>query len=140
MELFQNDEDPGDTEQLLYDKVEDFKYLVATLSTRNDWPWEIGIWISKAEKVFFVLAKLFRSKTISRNAKVSLYVAIIRPTLTYGYEIWITTKQTKKRLRTFENKSWKRICSLINDVATDSWRRKYNRELYDIVGVAPVTS
>lgn len=35
MELLQYDEDPGDTEQLLYEKVEDFKYRGATLSTKN---------------------------------------------------------------------------------------------------------
>lgn len=32
----QNDEDPGDTEQLLYEKVEHFKYLGRTLNTKND--------------------------------------------------------------------------------------------------------
>lgn len=55
MELLQNYEDPRDTKQLLYEKVKNFKYLSATLSMKNVWAKEIGIRISKAEKVFFAL-------------------------------------------------------------------------------------
>lgn len=92
IELFENDEDLRDLEQLMYEKVEEFKYLDATLSTKNDWVKIIGLWISKVEKAFFTLAKLFRSKLLSRKIKVTLYEAIIRSTLTYGCETWTTTK------------------------------------------------
>ncbi|CAI6358735.1 unnamed protein product [Macrosiphum euphorbiae] len=50
-ELLESDEDLRDTEGLIYEKVEDFKYLGATLSTKNDWAIQIGIRISKAEKI-----------------------------------------------------------------------------------------
>lgn len=37
MELLLNDEYPGDTEQLLYEKVEDFKFLGATQFKYEKW-------------------------------------------------------------------------------------------------------
>lgn len=49
MKLLQNDEDPRDIEHLMYEKVEDFKYLDAILSMKNVWVKEISIRISKAE-------------------------------------------------------------------------------------------
>uniref|UniRef100_A0A2S2QB70 Uncharacterized transposon-derived protein F52C9.6 n=1 Tax=Sipha flava TaxID=143950 RepID=A0A2S2QB70_9HEMI len=140
MELLESDEDPRVTEDLMYEKVEDFKYLSAILSTKNDWAKGIGIRISKAEKTFFALTKLFRSKCLSRKTKVRLYTVIVRPTLTYGCEAWTKTKQIEKRLRTFENKIWRRICSPIYDKSTGSWRRRYNNELLDMVNIPLVTS
>ncbi|XP_025410133.1 uncharacterized protein LOC112683342 [Sipha flava] len=73
MELLESDEDPRVTEDLMYEKVENFKYLGATLSTKNYW-----------------------SKCLSRKTKIRLYTAIIRPTLTYGCKAWTSTKQTEK--------------------------------------------
>ncbi|KAL4148738.1 hypothetical protein QTP88_002906 [Uroleucon formosanum] len=56
MELLESDEDPSD---IMYEKVKDFKYLGATLSTKNDWAKEIRI--SEAGKTFFALTKFFRT-------------------------------------------------------------------------------
>ena len=86
------------------------------------------------------MTTFFRSKCLSRKTKVRLYTAIVRPTLTYGCEAWTTTKQTERRLRTFENKIWRRICGPIYDESTGSWRRRYNKELLDMVNIPPVTS
>lgn len=84
MEQLQNEEDPGDPEQLLYEKVEDFKYLGATLNTINDQARKIGICISKEEKVFFTLATLQvqnplkkdQSKTIDGNNKINTNIRL----------------------------------------------------------------
>jgi len=76
-------------EDLNYKKVSDFKYLGATLSTKNDWSKEISIriiQINKAQEVFCALTKFFTFKILSRKIKARLYVAIIRTTLTYGCE------------------------------------------------------
>lgn len=77
---------------------------------------------------------------LSRKTKLRFYVAIIRPTLTYGCEAWTTTKQTEKNLRTFENRVWRKICGPVIDEATGNWRRRYNKELSDMLDLAPVTS
>jgi len=104
LELIESRKDPNEMEDLIYEKVSDFKYLEATLSTKNDWAKEISIRINKAQKAFYALTKFLTSEMMSRKTKVRLYVAIIRPTLTYGCKAWTTTKQTEGNLRTLENK------------------------------------
>ncbi|KAL4113770.1 hypothetical protein QTP88_017351 [Uroleucon formosanum] len=47
---------------------------------------------------------------------------------------------TKRRLRTFENKIWRKICGPVRDAGTNVWRRKFNKELQEELGLAPVTS
>jgi sorting nexin-29 len=140
MELIESGEVPNEIEDLNYEKVSDFKYLGATLSTKNDWSKEISIRINKAQKASYALTKFLTSKMLSRKTKVRLYVAIIRPTLTYGCEAWTTTKQTEKNLRVFENRVWRKICGPVIDGTTGNWRRRYNKELYDMLELAPVTS
>jgi len=93
MELIESVEELDQMEELNYEKVSNFNYLGATLSTKNDWSKEINIQIHKAQKTFYTLTKFFTSKILSRNTKVRLYVDIIGTTLTYGYEAW--TKQTE---------------------------------------------
>ncbi|VVC45364.1 Peptidase C12, ubiquitin carboxyl-terminal hydrolase [Cinara cedri] len=77
---------------------------------------------------------------LSRKTKVRLYVAIIRPTLTYGCEAWTTTKQVERNLRTIEHRVWRKICGPVFDETMGNWRRRYNRELYYMLDLAPVTS
>jgi len=66
---------------------------------------------------------------LSRRTKLIPYVAIIRPTITYGCEAWTTTSTTERKLRTFNNKVWRKICGPLLDAHTGEWRRRYNREL-----------
>jgi len=47
---------------------------------------------------------------------------------------------TVRRLRTFENKIWRMICGPVRDTRTNEWRRKFNEEVQDELGLAPVTS
>jgi len=47
---------------------------------------------------------------------------------------------TKRRLRTSENKIWRKICGPVSDAKTNEWRRKFNKKLQEELGLAPVTS
>lgn len=67
-------------------------------------------------------------------------MVIIRPTLTCGCEMWTTTSNTERRLRTFENKMWRIICGPVYDNSIGAWRRKFNWELQGELVLAPVTS
>lgn len=80
---------------------------------------EISARIAKAERASFALLKFFKSKALSKKTKLRLYTAIIRPALTYGGEVWTTTSVTKRRLRTFENKIWRKICGPVRDARTN---------------------
>lgn len=62
--------DPSEMENLYYEKVSDFKYLEATLKTKNDWSKEISIQINKAQKLSYVLTKFLTSKMLAKKTKV----------------------------------------------------------------------
>jgi len=110
------------------------------LRAKNDWSKEIGVRISKAERAAFALNKFLKSKLVSKKTETRLYTAIIRPTLTYGCEAWTTNSTTERRLRTFENRIWRTICGPTYDSINATWRRKYNKELQDELGIASVIS
>jgi len=119
-------------DSIAFEKVEEFQYSGVLLSTKNDWSREISVRIAKAERASFAL-----SKVLSKKTKFRLYKAIIRPTLTYGCEVRTTTSVTVK---TFENKIWRMICGQVRDIRTNEWKRKFNKELQEELGLAPVTS
>jgi len=82
MKLINSGEDSNESERLIFENVDVFKCLDATLSTKNDCAKEINIRLNEAEKTSYALAKFLNSTTLSKRIKTRLYVAIIRPTLT----------------------------------------------------------
>jgi len=98
-----------------FEKVRQFTYLGTSISGNNDWSIELNSRIIKAEKASFSLTKYLKSKLFSRKTKVNLYTAIIRPTLTYGCEVWPLTNKMEQKLMSFENKILRIICGPVYD-------------------------
>ncbi|XP_050527980.1 uncharacterized protein LOC126898076 [Daktulosphaira vitifoliae] len=67
-------------------------------------------------------------------------MSIVRPTLTYGCEVWPMTVQIEQNLRTFENRILRVICGPVFDTSTDRWRRRKNAEIREIAKVPYITS
>ena len=72
MELLGNDHEIFAVEGLVFEKVDHFKYLGATIKSNNDWSVEIVNRIHKAEKAYYALLKFFKSKLFSRRTKLIL--------------------------------------------------------------------
>ena len=138
MELLDMETSLDALETLLYEKVGQFQYLGTLLNTNNDWSYEIGTRITKAERAFFALLKFFKSKVFSKRTKIRLYTSIIRQILTYSCEVWTTTSITERRLKTFENKIWRKICGPVKDPRTGQWRRKFNQELKEELKIVSI--
>jgi len=68
----------------------------------------------KAKMASFDLIKYLKSNLFSKRTKVHLYTAIIRPTLTYGCEVWALTNLMEQKLM-FENKILRIILSPVYD-------------------------
>lgn len=96
------------------------------MSIKNDWLREIGVKIAKTERAAFALCKFLKFKCFSKKTKTRLYTAIIRLTLTYGCEAWTTTSNTIRRIRTVENKIYRRIYDFTYNNSVGARRRKYN--------------
>jgi hypothetical protein len=130
--LPEKDEEDLTVDNYVFEKAHSFKYLGVTITGNNDWDTEITSRLLKAERTFFSLIKFFKSKLFSRGTKVRLYMSIVRPTLTYGCEVWPTTVQIEQKLRSFENRVLRTICGPFFDSEINRWRRRKNKEIREI--------
>jgi len=94
MELLPNEEKNMVVDDYVFEKIKKFQYLGLTIT--NNWSIEVMNCMRKAERAYFALHKYFKSKVSSRGTRVRLYMPIIRPTVTYGCEVWPTTQQLEK--------------------------------------------
>lgn len=59
---------------------------------------------------------------------------MVRPTLTYDFEIWPLTKKIEQNIIIFENKLLRKIYGFIFDVEKNKQRIKYNKKLREEIG------
>lgn len=72
----------------VFKRVMHFKYLGHLLTQDNDLKLEISARIQKSNKSFFGLRNVLKSKTLSTNLKIQMYMTLIRPIVLYAAEIW----------------------------------------------------
>jgi hypothetical protein len=92
---------------------------------------EIKERIALGNKAFFANKKMFRSKLISKMAKLKLYLSVIRPVVTYACETWTLKETITNRLMVFERKVLRKIFGPTNE--NGFWRIKTNQELDKII-------
>ncbi|XP_050053485.1 uncharacterized protein LOC126549097 [Aphis gossypii] len=91
---------------------------------------EIKIRISAANKGYYALEKLFKSKFLSRRSKECLYLSFLRPVLTFACETWSTTKGDEEKMACFERRVLRRIYGPI--LENEVYRRRTNKEVQQI--------
>ncbi|KAI5717474.1 hypothetical protein M8J77_006391 [Diaphorina citri] len=123
-----------------YKVVESFTYLGSQLNGKNIMEEEIKNRITKANRCYFSLNNIFRSKNVSQKSKIRIYQSVILPVLLYGCEVWSINKKTEQMLQTFENKILRRIYGPIRDENTGLFRIKKNREIWALYGEPLITS
>lgn len=97
----------------IFQVVNDFKYLGTNINKSNITHNEIILRISAANKGYFALVKVFKSKLLPKSSKTNPYLSYLRPVLAYGCETWSVTKgeivnfrkeSTASNLRTYFGK------------------------------------
>ena len=83
----------------IFESVENFTYLGVKFNNIRDTEEAVQDRLQAANRAFYMYAKVFRSRLISRNTKFRLYKTLIRPVLTYGCEVW---KMKTKELNQIE--------------------------------------
>lgn len=116
--------------------VQSFKYLGSTVTEQNEEEIEIKNRIMQANRAYFSLSTILKSKVASKHTKCNIYKTIIRPILVYGSETWTLTQKTENRLATFERKILRKIYGAIKD--NNGWRIRMNHELYRLYKSADV--
>ncbi|KAJ4439300.1 hypothetical protein ANN_07422 [Periplaneta americana] len=115
-----------------FEKVDNFTYLGSVVTSDNNMSKEISNRLMKANRAYFGLKYHFSSHALSRKVKVILYKTLVRPVLTYAAETWSISKNDEKRLEIFERKILRRIYGPTFEEGL--WRRRYNYELYRLLG------
>jgi hypothetical protein len=67
---------------------------------------------------------LLTSKLLTRSIQLKLYLALIRPIVTYGAETWAATESELQKLLIFEQKILRNIYGPVKD--RDNWRIRTN--------------
>lgn len=78
--------------------------------------------IASGNNGYYALAKLFKSKLLSRKSKEKLNYSYIRPVLTYGCETWSVAKGDEEKMNIFKRKVLRRIYGPVMD--NGEYRRK----------------
>lgn len=99
---------------------------------------EIRARIAAGNRCFYSLKQIFKSRTMSRVAKIKTYKTILKPVVMFGSETWVISERDKFALNAWERKILRKVYGPIQE--RNTWRIRTNqelRELYrdpDIVG------
>lgn len=92
---------------------------------------EIAYRIMLANKAYYSLNSLFKSRLISRMCKLALYKTIIRPILCYNVETWTLSATDENNLRIFERRILRKLFGPVKD--NNVYRIRFNYELQEII-------
>ncbi len=96
-------------EELLL-QMEEFKYLRVLFTSEGKMKREIDMWIGAASAVMRTLKRsVVVERELSRKAKLSVYLLIYIPTLTYGHELWVMTERTRMQIQVAEMSFLRRV-------------------------------
>jgi len=91
------------------ERVEEFKYLGATLTSKNSIQEEIKSRLKVRNACYYSVQNLLSSSLLSKTLKIKIYRTIILPAVLYGFETWSLTLREERRLRVFENRVLRRV-------------------------------
>jgi len=114
--------------------VEDFRYLVTTLTNQNSIQEDIKSRLKSGNICYHSVQNLLSSILLSKNLKIKVYRTIALPFVLYGCETWSLTLREEHRLMVFENRVLRRIFGPKRDEVTADWRKLHvhNEELNDL--------
>lgn len=92
--------------------------------------------ITLDEKNFYVMRKLFTTKTLFRNTKVKMYKTLVKTVFVYEPEICTLTKKMEGELMVFENKVIRKVFGLPEEIG--EFRRRKNSEIWELYKEAVV--
>jgi hypothetical protein len=113
-------------------RIDSFVYLGSMVSYNNDISEETGARLAAANRAYFGILGHFKSRLLSRQTKLIIYKTLVRPVLTYASETWAIVKTEERLLELFERKI---LCRILGPICENGkWRKRFNRELYDLYG------
>jgi len=120
-----------------FERVEELKYLGATLTNQNSILEEIKSRLRSGTACYHLVQNLMSCRLLSKNFKIKIYRTIILPVVLYGCETWSPTLREEWKLRVFGNMVLRRIFGPRRDEGMGEWRRLHN-DLYSSPNIVRV--
>ena len=121
---------PVKTDKKSFERVEQFKYLVTTLTNQKSIHEKIKSRLKSGNACCHSVQNLLSSSLLFKSVKIKIYRTITLPVILYRCETWSLILREECRLRVFENKVLRRIFGTKRDEVTGKWRILHNKELY----------
>ena len=112
--------------------MEEFKYLVTTLTNQNSIQEEIKCRLKLGNAFYNSVQDFLSSCLLSKIIQIEIYRTIILPVVLYGCETWSLTLREERRLRLSENRVLRRIFVPKWDEVIREWKKLHNGELNDL--------
>ena len=117
------------SDNISFERTEDFKYLVTTLTNQNSIQKEIKSGLKSGNACYHSVQNFMSSSLLFKNVKIKICRTKILPVVLYGCEIWSLTLREERRLRVLENRVLRRIFAPSRDEVTEEWRKLHNEEI-----------
>ncbi|XP_025423531.1 uncharacterized protein LOC112692922 [Sipha flava] len=114
-----------------FERVQSFKYLGAEINESANSYEEVKKRITAANRCYYSLMPLFKSRLLSIKSKITLYKVIVKPVALYACSTWATTKSDEGKLAVFERKILRKIFGLKRN-NDGRYEVRGNRELDDL--------
>lgn len=81
-----------DIDDYRFESVDNFKYVGVDINKGANSHNDINIRLAAANRCYFGLIPLFKSKILSWKSKITLYKVLVRPVALYACSAWATKK------------------------------------------------
>jgi len=117
------------TDNSLFERVEEFKYLGTTLTYQYSIQEEIKSRLKSGNSCYYPVQNLLFFSLLSKNLKIKIYRTIILPVVLYGCETWSLKLVQECRLGVSENRMLRKIFRPKRDDVTRSGENCIMRSL-----------
>ncbi|XP_039299202.1 uncharacterized protein LOC120355027 [Nilaparvata lugens] len=122
----------------IFERVDEFKYLGAMITHRNEVQVDIKAKLSAGNRCYYAMKHFLNSRLITRKVKIQVYITVIRPVVLYGAETWVPTQKDEALLNVWERKILRKIYGPI--FSNGEWRIRTNQELRELFGNPDIVS
>ena len=134
MKMNTNNSEPVIINNQHIEEVDEFTYLGSKVSTDGDSGKDVQARLAKANQAFGSLNAVWKSKQLRVKTKIRIFKSNVLSVLLYGSECWKMTKETCKKLDTFQTKCLRRIRRIL-------WPEKIkNEDLHKSCNMEPISA
>ena len=115
------------------EQVNNFQYLGCNMS--NTYNKDLEQKVNKFSRICGTISRTLKNKT-RNDTQIKFYKTMAVPTITYGSEVWVTSKKQEQRIQTQEMKFLRRVkgCTRLDRIRNEDIRRELNVDsLNDLV-------